>query len=101
MRYPNSEMFSTYDHNKGRKHHSCNVLLRDDSIVVEYAEDNVRTTYQGHLSANGHYALKLEAEDYFYSATLVRIDGDLLEGRWQENSGGTLNSGTWSIELAE
>lgn len=50
---------------------------------------------------DGHYALKLEAENYVYSATLVRIDEDLLEGRWQENSGGMLNNGTWSIELAE
>ena len=101
MRYPNSEMFSTYEGDKEGSRHRCAVLLRDDSIVVEYVDDNIRTTYKGHLTAEGEYTLRLEEEGYTYSATLKRIDEDMLEGDWKENSGGTLSGGTWSIELVE
>ena len=44
MRYPNSEMISTYAGYAEGTHHHCEVLLRDDSIVVEYVDDGTRVT---------------------------------------------------------
>ncbi len=48
MRYPNSEMISTYAGHTEATHHRCELLLRGDSIVVEHMDDNVRVTYHGH-----------------------------------------------------
>lgn len=101
MNYPNSEMISTYDGCSEGKWHRCNVLLRDNAIVVEYVDDKERTTYMGTLTGADHYGLRFETDNYVYTATLVRVEEDLLEGHWQESSYGAANSGTWSIELAQ
>ncbi|HCF3807574.1 hypothetical protein ACIUZJ_03055 [Pseudomonas aeruginosa] len=100
MRYPNSKMISTYTGHTEGTHHRCEVLLRDDSIVVEYMEGNARVTYHGHQTAEGLYAVQQDSDGYRYSATLRRTDEDLLEGEWQTTRAGALySSGTWSIEL--
>ena len=101
MKYANSEMISTYDGKTEGARHRCTVVLREEAIVVEYFEDDVRTTYSGVMKTTGHYVLCLEAENYIYTATLNRIDEDLLKGHWQERYNGATNSGTWSIELAQ
>ena len=100
MRYPNSEMISTYAGHAEGTHHHCEVLLRDDSIVVEYVDDGTRVTYHGHQTADGLYSVQQDSGGYRYSATLKQTDEDLLEGEWQTTCAGTLySSGTWSIEL--
>ena len=100
MRYPNSEMISTYNGYTEGTHHHCEVLLRDDSIVVEYVDDGTRVTYHGHQTADGLYAVLQDTDSYRYSATLRRTAEDLLEGEWQTIRASTLySSGTWSIEL--
>ena len=101
MRYPNSDMISTYKGHTEGTHHSCEVLLRDDEIVVEYTDDNVRVTYHGHKTADGHYAVQHDEDGCRYSGTLRRTEEDLLEGEWQTTLAGSIySSGTWSIELA-
>jgi hypothetical protein len=102
MHYPNSEMISTYAGYTEEERRRCEVLLRDDEIVVEYLDDNVRVTYHGHKSADGHYAVQQDEDGYRYSAILRRTAEDLLEGEWQTNRlGASYSNGTWSIELAE
>lgn len=102
MRYPNSEMISTYDGYTEGTRHTCEVLLREDAIVVEYLDGNARITYPSKVTDDGGYALELVTPDYAYSATLALTDEDILEGRWQETSGdGTRSAGTWCIELGK
>lgn len=102
MRYPNSEMTSTYSGHTGGTRHRCEVLLRSDAIVVDYMDENVRTIYHGHAAGDGLYTVQHDSDGYLYSATLRRTDEDLLEGEWQTSRAGTIySSGAWSIELVE
>jgi len=102
MRYPNSEMISTYAGYTEGERRRCEVLLRDDAIVVEYLDDNVRVTYHGHKTADGHYSVQQDEDGYCYRAILRRIAEDLLEGEWQaDRPGASYSNGTWSIELVE
>ncbi|GEM_PF-4086272 len=100
MRYPNSEMISTYAGYTEGELHRCEVLLRDNAIVDEYVDDGARIAYHGHKTLEGVYTIQQDSEGHRYNAILRRTDEDLLEGEWQTTRAGTLySSGTWSIEL--
>ncbi len=102
MRYPNSEMISTYTGHPEGTLHRCEVLLRDGSIVVEYLDDGARVTYHGQQTGDSSYAIEQDSAGYRYNATLKRTEEDLLEGEWQTTRAGTIySSGTWSIALIE
>lgn len=103
LNFPNSRMYSTVDGIAGEQLNACNVVLRDEVMVIEYVtQEGSRVTYQARQVAQGQFEIRqeLEDDDYLYTGALHREASDFYEGTWYQRYGNEHKQGSWSIELA-
>ncbi|MHC8286161.1 hypothetical protein ACYZUD_04895 [Pseudomonas sp. XS1P51] len=103
MNFPNSRMYHSTDGIEGEQLSPCQVVLRDDVMVVEYVDGaGNRATYHARQVAEGQFEIRqeLEDDDYLYTATLRRETSDFYDGEWSQRYGNEYKKGLWSIELA-
>lgn len=100
MRYPNSLMTTYFNGCAGGQSEPCVVIFRDEEVVIEYTRKGQPSTYRGHLK-DGIYSLRYwpEADGFVGEATLCAPEGNLMDGGWCEQEGGSKDVGTWEIEL--
>ncbi|MBU0801504.1 MAG: hypothetical protein KKB56_17595 [Gammaproteobacteria bacterium] len=97
-------MYSSTEGVEGEVMYHCDVVVRDQMVVIEYRDEyGTVTTYQAQEKTTGAYQIDLESEgdDYFYRATLNLVEPDYYEGCWSQRYGNEYKKGQWSIEITE
>jgi hypothetical protein len=103
MNFEKSRMYYSVDGVDGAQLIPCQVMLRDDSLIIEYVDEGgSRVTYQANKNDDGAFEVRQElaADDYLYTALLYLEETDFYGGTWHQRYGNQHKRGSWSIELA-